>query len=136
MFIWLILILEFVADYLISRDLKTPATHQETKSRNNSCQRRSDTSSQRIRHVFKNSIAYHSRKAYRVYKIWGKSLKFLQTSISKIDGPDGFVRSRECQLSEIRYLSIRLPTYTIGRKQLMNCNDWVKSEFPVNGIRR
>ena len=76
-FIWLILILEFVADYLISRDLKTPATHLEIKSRNNSCQRRSDTSSQRIRHVFKNSIAYHSRKTYRVYKIWGDSLKFL-----------------------------------------------------------
>ena len=30
MFIWLILILEFAADYQISRDLKSPATHLET----------------------------------------------------------------------------------------------------------
>ena len=57
-----------------SRDLKTPATHLETKSRNNSCQRRWDTSSQRIRHVWMNSIAYHALEHAsskdRVYKIW------------------------------------------------------------------
>ena len=69
MFIWLILILEFAADYLISRDLKSPATHLETnleiirvKGDEIGLVNELDT--------FKtNTVAYHATTMYRVYQI-------------------------------------------------------------------
>ena len=74
MFIWLILILEFAADYLISRDLKSPATHLETnleiiRVKGDEIGLVNELDTFKAKFVLYYTVAYHATAMFRVYQI-------------------------------------------------------------------